>query len=95
VRGQLRRDHPAPYPVEIARRLIRMYSFVGDTVVDPFGGTGTTAVAALEVGRNSVSVEIEPTYIEQIRARLKGLSSLTAQIEFHSNQISLAKTRTA
>src|SRR6185295_6526678 len=57
VRGQLRRDHPAPYPVEIARRLIRMYSFVGDTVVDPFGGTGTTAVAAIETGRNSVSVE--------------------------------------
>src|SRR5262249_28363268 len=48
VRGQIRRDHPAPYPVEVPRRLIRMFSFAGDTVVDPFGGTGTTALAALE-----------------------------------------------
>jgi modification methylase len=59
VTGQLRRDHPAPYPLEVPRRLIRMCSFAGDTVVDPFAGTGTTALAALETGRNSVSVEIE------------------------------------
>lgn len=71
VSGQLRRDHPAPYPVEIPRRLIRMFSFVGDTVVDPFGGTGTTAVAALETGRNSVSVEIDPTYVAMIQKRLR------------------------
>ena len=71
VSGQLRRDHPAPYPVEIPRRLIRMFSFVGDTVVDPFGGTGTTAVAALETGRNSVSVEIDPTYVALLQQRLR------------------------
>lgn len=71
VSGQLRRDHPAPYPLEIPRRLIRMFSFVGDTVVDPFGGTGTTSLAAIETGRNSVSVEIEPSYVDQIEARLK------------------------
>ena len=71
VTGQIRRDHPAPYPVEIPRRLVRMFSFVGDTVVDPFGGTGTTAVAALETGRNSVSVEIDPTYVELIEQRLR------------------------
>lgn len=71
VSGQLRRDHPAPYPVEIPRRLIRMFSFVGDTVVDPFGGTGTTAVAALETGRNSVSVEIDPTYVALLEQRLR------------------------
>jgi DNA modification methylase len=95
IRGQLRRNHPAPYPLEIARRLIRMYSFAGDTVVDPFGGTGTTALAALETGRNSITVEIEPTYVEQIQSRLKDSSSLTAQIKFHSNQLSAAKTQTA
>ncbi len=70
VKGQLRKDHPAPYPVEVPRRLIKMFSFVGDTVVDPFGGTGTTAVAALETGRNSVSVEIDPTYVDLIESRL-------------------------
>jgi len=70
VTGQQRKSHPAPFPVEIPRRLIRMFSFVGDTVVDPFGGTGTTALAAMETGRNSVSVEIDPTYVDLIEARL-------------------------
>ena len=46
VRGESLRDHPAPFPVEIAKRLISMFSFVGDTVLDPFGGLGTTALAA-------------------------------------------------
>ncbi|HET8682924.1 MAG TPA: site-specific DNA-methyltransferase [Micromonosporaceae bacterium] len=71
ITGQLRRDHPAPYPVEVPHRLIRMFSFVGDTVVDPFGGTGTTAVAAIETGRHSVSVEIDPAYVSIIEQRLR------------------------
>jgi modification methylase len=70
VTGQLRRDHPAPYPVEIPRRLIRMFSFAGDTVVDPFAGTGTTAIAAMETNRNSISVEIDPTYVASMESRL-------------------------
>ena len=72
VTGQLRRDHPAPYPTEIPRRLIRMFSFAGDTVVDPFGGTGTTALAAMEADRNSISIEIDPTYIASMESRLLG-----------------------
>lgn len=80
VTGQLRRDHPAPYPLEVPRRLIRMFSFAGDTVVDPFGGTGTTALAALETGRNSISVEIEPTYVDLIEGRLGNLGSLLADV---------------
>ena len=71
VTGQLRKNHPAPFPVEIPRRLIRMFSFVGDTVVDPFAGTGTTAVAAMESGRHSISVEIDPSYLELIEHRLR------------------------
>lgn len=71
VTGQLRSSHPAPYPVEIPRRLIRMFSFVGDTVLDPFGGTGSTALAAIETGRHSISVEIDPTYLEIMAARLR------------------------
>jgi len=70
VAGQLRRDHPAPYPIEIPRRLIHMFSFAGDTVVDPFAGTGTTAIAAMETDRNSISVEIDPTYVAAIESRL-------------------------
>jgi len=70
VRGQLRREHPAPFPLEIPNRLIRMFSFTGDTVVDPFAGTGTTALAAMNCGRHSISVDIEPKYIKLIRKRL-------------------------
>lgn len=65
VRGvSTRNGHPAPYPVEIAERLIRMFSFAGDTVLDPFVGTGSTTLAALMTGRNSIGNEIEPAYLE-------------------------------
>ena len=70
VPGQLRSRHPAPYPLEIPRRLIRMFSFVGDIVLDPFAGTGTTAIAALETKRNSISVDIDPSYVEETKNRL-------------------------
>ncbi|MGH9089912.1 MAG: DNA-methyltransferase [Acidimicrobiales bacterium] len=87
VSGQLRRDHPAPYPVEIPRRLIRMFSFVGDTVVDPFGGTGTTAVAAIETGRSSISVELIPKYVELTADRLRQMD-VSGKVE-----IDLPRTR--
>jgi len=70
IRGASLAAHPAPFPLEIASRLIRMFSFVGDTVVDPFAGTGTTAMAAMELGRFSISYEVEPKYLEFIRSRL-------------------------
>lgn len=64
IRGASLRDgHPAPFPVEMAERLIRMFSFAGDTILDPFVGSGSTAVAAIRAGRNSISVEIEETYL--------------------------------
>lgn len=62
--GASTRNHPAPYPVELAERLIRMFSFVGDTVLDPFSGTGTTSLAAARCGRDSVGVELDPTYFD-------------------------------
>lgn len=71
VTGQVRTSHPAPFPVEVPRRLIRMFSFVGDTVVDPFGGTGTTALAAMETGRNSGTVEIDSGYVDMMEQRLR------------------------
>ena len=79
VTGASTKDHPAPYPVELAERLIRMFSFVGDTVLDPFMGTGTTALAASKWGRNSVNFEIDTNYFSFAAKRLEGeLSSLFA-----------------
>ncbi len=69
--GASTRHHPAPYPLELAERLIRMFSFVGDTVLDPFMGTGTTTVAAAKSGRNSIGVEVDPTYFEAACRRVR------------------------
>jgi site-specific DNA-methyltransferase (adenine-specific) len=77
VSGQLRSNHPAPYPLEIPRRLIKMFSFVDDVVLDPFCGTGTTAVAALEAGRKSISVDIDPDYVDIAARRLVRVSRET------------------
>jgi len=64
IRGASLRDgHPAPFPVEIAERLIRLFSFAGDTVLDPFTGSGSTAIAAIRTGRSSISTEIEAEYL--------------------------------
>lgn len=68
--------HPAPYPVELAERLIKLFSFAGDTILDPFLGTGSTTAAAIKTGRNSIGVEIEPTYIDASEDRLLALSRL-------------------
>lgn len=71
IKGASTRQHPAPYPLALAERLIRMFSFVGDTVLDPFLGTGTTSLAAALWGRNSIGIEVEPTYHEMALARLQ------------------------
>ena len=63
--------HPAPYPIEFAERLIRMFSFVGDTVFDPFMGTGTTNLASAQWGRHSIGIELDPVYFEIARKRLQ------------------------
>ncbi len=67
--GASTKDHPAPYPLELAERLIRMFSFVGDTVVDPFSGSGTNAIAAARTGRNSIGYEITEKYHRMSVAR--------------------------
>jgi site-specific DNA-methyltransferase (adenine-specific) len=57
--------------VEIPYRLIRMFSFAGDTILDPFLGSGSTTLAAMKAGRNSVGVEISPRYFADTLDRLK------------------------
>jgi modification methylase len=73
VAGARKRGHEAPFPDEIPRRLIRMFSFPGDLVLDPFLGTGTTARVAVELGRNAVGYEISPEFSrmahEQVRPK--------------------------
>jgi len=71
IKGEKQGEHPAPYPAELAERLIRMFSFVGNTVLDPFTGTGSTAVGASRCGRNSISVELEPKYVDIAEERIK------------------------
>ncbi len=71
------REHPAPFPEELAYRLVRMFSFVGDTVLDPFMGLGTTVLAAACCGRDAIGVEVEPAYVRKAKARLEArLSNL-------------------
>lgn len=70
IPGASTRNHPAPYPFELANRLVRMFSFCGDTVLDPFCGTGTTMLAAAKAQRNSIGVEIDPAYVEIAKQRL-------------------------
>src|SRR5205807_9121082 len=53
ITGASTREHPAPFPVELAYRLVRMFSFCGDTVLDPFAGTASTMLAAMKADRNS------------------------------------------
>jgi len=68
--GEKQDKHLAMFPIELPRRLIRMFSFVGDTVLDPFLGSGTTSLAARQLGRNSVGYEINPKFIPIIRDKL-------------------------
>lgn len=70
ITGASTARHPAPYPEELAERLIRMFSFVGDTVLDPFMGTATTNVAAGKWGRNSIGIEVDPDYYMAARKRM-------------------------
>ncbi|EHQ07883.1 MAG: site-specific DNA-methyltransferase [Leptonema illini] len=71
ITGASTKNHPAPYPVVLAERLIRMFSFVGDTVIDPFLGSGTTSIAAAKSGRNSIGVEIDPEYFKMAADRIQ------------------------
>ena len=71
IAGASTRHHPAPFPVALAERLIRMFSFVGDSVLDPFTGTASTQVAAAACGRNSVGIEVDPVYYGKAVTRLR------------------------
>jgi len=71
IPGASTKHHPAPFPLELATRLVRMFSFTGDTVLDPFCGSGTTMIAAFQTGRNSIGVEVDPEYCRMAARYLK------------------------
>ena len=75
ITGASTAKHPAPFPEQLAERLIRMFSFVGDTVLDPFMGTATTNYAAGCWGRNSIGIEIDPEYYAAARKRMATFSA--------------------
>lgn len=87
--GASTRQHPAPFPLELAERFVRMFSFVGDVVLDPFSGTGTTSAAAGLWGRNSIAVEVDPTYfsmgLQRVSSALRQRG--TARIMAHESAL--------
>lgn len=65
------KNHPAPYPQELCDKLIRYYSYMGDTVLDPFMGSGTTGVACVKAGRNFIGIELDAEYFEIAKRRVE------------------------
>jgi len=81
IPGASTRKHPAPFPIELAIRLVRMFSFYGDTILDPFCGSGTSLIAAVRNGRNGIGIEIDTAYCHMaaklIKTECMGLFSKT------------------
>lgn len=75
VNGIQREDHPAAFPSELPKRLIKLYSFFGDVVLDPFCGIGTTNAEALRLNRSSVGIDINPLFIKTAIKRLRKAAS--------------------
>ena len=73
ITGASTRSHPAPFPLEVPNRLVRMFSFVGDYVLDPFVGTGTTVEAAARAGRRGIGLDIERRYVRMAQERVARL----------------------
>jgi DNA modification methylase len=90
IPGESTKHHPAPFPLQLANRLVRMFSFVGDTVLDPFCGSGTTLIAAFRTNRNSIGVEIDPDYC---RLAARNLKTETANL-FSRTQLLFEKVST-
>jgi site-specific DNA-methyltransferase (adenine-specific) len=63
--------HPAPFPVELPQRFIELYTYAGDVVLDPFMGSGSTALAAVRTGRHYLGYDLDPAYVEAARGRLR------------------------
>lgn len=86
--GARQDNHIAMFPEELPRRLIKMFAFVGDTVLDPFAGSGTTSLAAKNLGRNSLGYEINPEFIPIIQQKLQA-----SQTDIHNTSFEFLKQK--
>lgn len=86
-----RNGHPAPFPLELATRLIKMFSFVDDVVIDPFCGSGTTMLAAMKTKRNSIGIETEEMYCQSTMQRLESNRDLVLSTSLSYVDISKEK----
>ena len=76
--------HPAPFPVELPRRLIDLYTYAGDLVLDPFMGAGSTAVAAARSGRHFVGFDTDPAYVDAALARVRADAAPDSSVELRA-----------
>jgi DNA modification methylase len=93
INPETRIKHPAPYPEELVEKLIRYYSFVGDTVFDPYMGSGTTAVVSKKLGRNCIGFEIHLDYINLAMTRLNAIENIDHKPELVIPNIKGAELR--
>jgi DNA modification methylase len=92
------RERSGAFPLELPGRLVRMYSVYDDTVLDPFWGTGTTSLAAMVAGRNSVGVERDPAFVDAFDDRVRDVPSLSRDVNgtrLESHREFVAETRAA
>ena len=90
-----RNGHPAPFPLELATRLVKMFSFVGDVVLDPFSGSGTTMLAAINTNRNSIGIETEEYYCRSTIQRLDDNRNLFSEYKVSYVDLTHEKDYTA
>lgn len=93
IKGESTRGgHPAPFPEELAERLIRMFSFAGDWVLDPFMGQGSTNLAAIAAGRNSIGNELEAAYYGMAFAKVTRAAAIPrASGAIHASVVPMAR----
>ena len=92
INPETKSKHPAPYPEELVNKLITYYSFVGDLILDPFIGSGTTAISAYKLNRKSIGFEIHMEYIKIFEDRIKNIiTSTTAPQNILKNKLVIVK----
>ena len=77
-------QHPAPFPVELPERLIRLYTYRDDLVLDPFMGSGSTLVAAARLGRQGIGFDLDPKYVAIAKERVKSAQPIDDEEDFHA-----------